>query len=63
MSSAPFATVRVSTNKDGKVVPRYYDQDVEAYLMPMREDAEDRLVEVEGAKPSLIIDSKMPLRR
>ena len=44
-------------NKDGKVTPRYYEQDVEAYVTPMRE-VDGQLVEVEGAKASITIDPK-----
>ena len=42
-------------NKDGKVTPRYYEEDVEAFVTPMKE-VDGQLVEVEGAKASITID-------
>jgi hypothetical protein len=42
-------------NKDGKVEPRYYEEDVEAFVTPMRE-VDGQLVPVEGAKASITID-------
>ncbi len=42
-------------NKDGKVEPRYYEEDVEAFVTPMREQ-DGQLVPVEGAKASITID-------
>ncbi len=42
-------------NKDGKVEPRYYEEDVEAFVTPMHEQ-DGQLVPVEGAKASITID-------
>ena len=43
----------------GKVTPRYYEEDVEAYVTPMRE-VNGELLEVEGAKPSITINPNKP---
>jgi hypothetical protein len=42
-------------NNDGKVEPRYYEEDVEAFVTPMHEQ-DGQLVPVEGAKASITID-------
>lgn len=44
-------------NKDGKVAPRYYEQDIEAYVFPM-EEKDGMLVEAAGSTPSIVIDPK-----
>lgn len=53
-------TYVMCVNKEGKVVPRYHEADVEAYLVPMREEG-GMLVEVEGSKPTFVIDPKRPV--
>lgn len=52
-------TFVMCVNKKGKVIPRYHEADVEAYVTPMRE-VDGMLVEVEGVAPSLVMD---PQRR
>jgi hypothetical protein len=47
-------TYVMCVDKDGNVVPRYYEQDVETYAIPMKE-VNGELVEVEGAIPSIMI--------
>ena len=42
-------------NKDGKVTPRYYEEDVEAYVTPMVE-VNGTLIEQQGGKASITID-------
>lgn len=56
-SPSTSGTFVMCTNKAGQVVPRYFEADVEAYLVPMREE-NGMLVEVEGSIPSLVIDLK-----
>jgi hypothetical protein len=48
-------TYVMCVRKGGKVVPRYYEQDVETYVTPMVE-RDGQLVEAEGVAPSLEID-------
>jgi hypothetical protein len=52
-------TYVMCVNKDGKITPRYYEEDVEAYVAPMHE-VNGELVEVDGGKPSITIDPKRP---
>jgi hypothetical protein len=42
-------------NKDGQVTPRYYEEDVEAYVTPMHE-VNGELVQIEGSKASVTIN-------
>lgn len=52
-------TFVMCVDKEGMVVPRYHEQDAEAYLTPMRE-VNGMLVEVEGFKPAFRIDPHPP---
>ncbi len=61
-SPSTSGTYVMCVNKEGKVVPRYYEQHVEAYLVSMVEK-NGILEEVIGAKPSLTIDPKIKIRR
>jgi len=57
--AASRGTFVMCLNKDGKVVPRYHEEDVEAFLTPMIEK-DGMLVEADGAVPSVTIDPKRP---
>jgi hypothetical protein len=54
-------TYVMCVDKRGRVVPRYHEADVEAYLIPMRE-VDGMLVPVEGAEPTFTIDPKRPVK-
>jgi hypothetical protein len=50
-------TYVMCVNEDGSVSPRYYEEDVEAYVTPMKEVG-GQMVPVEGSKPSITIDPR-----
>jgi hypothetical protein len=52
-------TYVMCVNKDGKVEPRYYEEDVEAFVTPMHE-VDGQLIPVEGAKASITINPNKP---
>lgn len=52
-------TFVMCTDKNGMVVPRYHEQDADAFLTPMKE-VDGMLVELEGYESAFTIDPRRP---